>query len=66
MKDFHYEDSTLGDCYLVDKIEAYASSKSQYSSVLFSKQYGFLRFVLKDGDSIKLKEFIRNGVNILP
>ncbi len=66
MKKFHYVDNKLGDCYLINEIGPFAYSESIYISVLFSKQYGYLNFSLKDGNLIKLKEFIRNGVNILP
>lgn len=66
MSKFHYVDKSFGDCYLIDKIDTYTYSESIYSSVLFSKRYGYLRFNFKDGSFVELKEFIRNGVNILP
>lgn len=66
MQKFYYKDDKFGDCYLIDEIDTHTYSKSSYNSILFSKKYGYLKFDLKDGSSIKLKKFIRGGVNILP
>jgi len=40
--------------------------KDRFGSAYWSKQFGYLRMECRDGNSWNLKEFIRDGSNILP
>lgn len=64
---FLYKDNLYGECFKIINIDNYINGgfKSILTSLLFSKKYGCLEFKFKDGSFAKLKEFIRDGKNIL-
>ena len=65
LKPFFYIDKLYGNCYLIDSIKYNKEFKTYYKSILFSKKFGYLKFNLVNGNNIVLKQFIRNGENII-